>query len=137
MMHFIASFGFYLYPILLVSVAILVLTVISVLRLLRWRQRPEERTEAGINAILFWGVVCAVLGFLSQWTGIYKSMMALREAAVVNPAMVATGIAESLQTAILGLGILLIAALIWLALSSVHRRLMATESQSHLAAEST
>jgi biopolymer transport protein ExbB/TolQ len=135
MIQFIASFGFYLYPILLVTVAILVLTVMSVLRLLRWRQRPDERAEAGINAILFWGIVCAVLGFLGQWTGIYKSMMALREAAVVNPAMVATGIAESLQTTILGLGILLIAGLIWLALSSAYRRMVATAS--HVTAEST
>ena len=131
MTQYIASFGFYLYPILLVTVAILVLTVMSVLRLLRWRQRPDERTEAGINAILFWGIVCAVLGLLGQWTGIYKSMMALREAAYINPAKVATGIAESLQTTILGLGILLIAGLIWLALSSAYRRLVTTES--HLA----
>jgi biopolymer transport protein ExbB/TolQ len=128
MIDFIASFGFYLFPILLVTIAILVLTVISMVRLLRWRQRPDERIETGINAILFWGVVCAVLGLLGLWTGIYKSMMVLREAAYVNPAAVAMGIAESLQTPILGLGILLIAALIWLALSSVHRRLVATEA---------
>jgi len=118
MIQYLASFGVYLYPIVLVTLIILVLTVLNGLRLLRWRQRPDERLAISINAILFWGVVCAVLGFLGQWAGIYRSMTILSQAEVVNPAAIAKGFAQSLQTSILGLRVLLLASLVWLGLRS-------------------
>jgi uncharacterized membrane protein YjgN (DUF898 family) len=137
MRYFISSCGFYIFPIMLVAAIIIVLAVVNGLRLLRWRQRPDERTGTSIDAILFWGIVCAVLGFLGQWTGLYKVTTFLRDAPMFNPAALADGIAESLQTSIIGLGILLLAALLWLGLRSLRNRLVAGESQpaSGLAAE--
>ncbi len=99
--------------------------MVNGIRLLGWRRRPDEWVGAGINSILFWGVICAVLGFLGQWTGIYKSITVAASAEKINSRAVAQGFADSLQTTMLGLGILLIAALLWLALSSYKRRLEA------------
>jgi biopolymer transport protein ExbB/TolQ len=123
MSTFIVTSGPYVYPMLLLLGVILALSVINGVRLLRWHHRPDERVAASINSILFWGVICAVLGFLGQWTGIHRSMTVVSQATVVSPAAVAQGVAESLQTTILGLGVLLVAGVLWLGLSSCRRRL--------------
>jgi hypothetical protein len=125
MIRFIQSFGFYLWPLLLICVVIAVLTVINCVRLMSWHRSRHRRVSSSINAILFWGVVSAVIGFLSQWTGIYKGMLMLAKHGLSSPKALWMGIAESCQTPILGLGILLVAGLLWFMLHSYHRRLEA------------
>ena len=57
-----------------------------------------------------------MLGFLGQFTGGYLSLMAIRKAGLLNPALLAEGIAVSLITTLFGLAILIFAALAWFAL---------------------
>jgi hypothetical protein len=123
MVRLIMSCGPYLWPILLTVGVIGLLTVVSGVRLLLWRRTSADRARAGVNAILFWGAVAALLGFLGQWSGIYKGLRAIRELGLSSPRAVWVGIAETSQVAILGLGILLLAGLIWLGLHSCWSRI--------------
>jgi hypothetical protein len=126
MIRFFQSFGFYLWPLLLICVVIAALSLINAVRLMSWRRDSHRRVSASINAVLYWGVVSAVIGFLGQWTGIYKGLTMIARHGLGSPQALWIGIAESCQTAILGLGILLVAGLLWFMLHSYQRRLEAT-----------
>ena len=65
-----------------------------------------DRLGGGLNAILFWGCFSAVLGVLGQFSGIYRSLMVIKDHGVVHPGMLAEGLAISSITTLLGLGIL-------------------------------
>jgi hypothetical protein len=90
------------------------------------RIRPATNRQHGIDAILFWGGVAAVLGFPGQWMGIHRMTRVIRERGIVSPEAVAYGISESLLTPITGMAVLTAAALFWfllhLGLWSLHRR---------------
>jgi hypothetical protein len=125
MIRFIQSFGVLLWPLLLICGVIVVLTVVNGVRLMSWHRSRHRRVSSSINAILFWGVVSATIGFLGQWIAIYKGMLLMAKHGLSSPRALWIGIAESCQTAILGLGILLVAGLLWFMLHSYHRRLEA------------
>jgi biopolymer transport protein ExbB/TolQ len=76
----------------------------------------RDRLSGGLNAILFWGCFSAVLGFLGQFAGIYRSLTIIRNAGLVHPGMAAEGLAVSLITTVLGLSILAFSAIVWFAL---------------------
>jgi hypothetical protein len=124
--YFINSFGPYLWPLLIICLVTFILGVINGARLLRWNRHSYHRIDASINAILFWGVVAAVIGVLGQWSGIYKSLLVMAREGLSSPRAVWIGIAESSLTTILGLGILVVAGLLWFGLRSFRRWLVAT-----------
>jgi len=119
MARWIMSFGPMLWPILLVAAVVCVATVVKAVGLARGRVGELQR--GGINAILGWGVVALVLGLLGQFMGLYKGAQALAHARGVRPQLVAMGFGESIQTTILGLLVLLVAMVAWLALGFWHR----------------
>ncbi len=124
MLRLIASCGVMLWPMLVLAVVVLVLIVVAVVRLVRGR--TEHRTRSSIDAILFWGVVTAVLGFIGQWIGFYKVVQMLFEVAPrlgINPQAVGIGFAESLRTPIFGVAVLLVAGISWFVLSAWRRRI--------------
>ena len=113
MIRFLSEAGPLIMPIILLSLVIGILTVWNALSLLLRPQGSTERRRQSINAVLFWGAVAAVLGFLGQWIGIHKMTRAVHEHGFVSPPMVAYGISESLLTPISGMAVLVTAAFLW------------------------
>ena len=104
--------GIEIWPgILLILVsAVLVLFPISLMaRQKDWMARRRQ----SIDAVLFWGSVAAVLGFLGQWMGINKLTQAVAERGIVNPQAVVYGISESLLTPVAGMAVLVVSAFLW------------------------
>jgi hypothetical protein len=88
--------------------------------------RRDSAVEAGINAILFWGMIALVLGYLGMYTGAYRSLSALAtyDGEIVRGLLFAAG-KELSSTPIAGLTIFLLSALGWFLLRSRHRQLPA------------
>jgi biopolymer transport protein ExbB/TolQ len=112
---FIAG-GPYMILLALLALVVLLLSAKNAIDLFAWRGRDPERLARGLDAILFWGCISAVLGFLGQFSGSYLSLMAIRKAGLVHPGMLAEGIAVSLLSTIFGLAILAVSALLWFGL---------------------
>jgi biopolymer transport protein ExbB/TolQ len=108
--------GPYMTLLALLAGIVLVLSAKKAIDLFVRSDRKPEVLARGLDAILFWGCVSAVIGFLGQFTGGYLSLMAIRRAGLVNPALLAQGIALSLLTTLFGLAILIFAALVWFGL---------------------
>lgn len=122
--RFLMSFGIMLFPMLLLTAVVGLLTLVSTVRLLLGHSGLSVRS--GIDAVLFWGVVTSLLGFLGQWAGLYKGTQVLLLEAPkvgVNPRAVGIGFAESLRTSILGMAVLLVAAVVWFGLHAWWRHL--------------
>lgn len=77
---------------------------------------PAPSIEGGINSVLFWGVVAALVGFLGFFSGVYASLNGVLRMQSPGPGYIAKGVAESLTVSIAGLAILVIAAIAWFVL---------------------
>ena len=97
----------------LLALFILALSIKKIVDLFGRRELPLPRQEAGVNAILFWGGINAVLGFYGHFLGIYLAMQAIKEANDIMPSIVAEGYAISLTTILTGLFIFLLSAILW------------------------
>ncbi len=90
------------------------------------RAGASRGAESGIgglrSAILFWGFVSAVLGFLGQCAALYRITTVVVTASALSPEVVAEGFAGSFVPTLWGGGLLLIAGLAWLALRRRGRR---------------
>jgi hypothetical protein len=121
---FLMTFGIMLFPMTLLTVVVLIQTAVAAGRLLAGR--TDQKVRSGIDAILFWGAVTALLGFLGQWAGLHKMTQILIHEAPrvgVNPQAVGVAFAESLRTAIFGVGVLLYAAVAWFVLHTLWQHL--------------
>jgi biopolymer transport protein ExbB/TolQ len=98
---------------IIIALAIAVLTVIKAVDLWGKKDLSPHKLERGLHAILFWGAVSAVFGFLGQISGIYRALTIIISAKEISPNVVAQGFAESFTTTIFGMEILLISAIIW------------------------
>lgn len=74
----------------------------------------RNRTQA--NAILFWGVISAILGFLGQCHGTYLALNRIMAASEISSQVVAEGFVISFVPTLFGLGILLFSSVVWLSL---------------------
>ncbi len=99
-------------PIILLTLVIAVLLLLTISLLAR-RKDWQARRRQSIDAVLFWGGVAAVLGFLGQWMGINKLTQAVVEQGIVNPQAVVYGISESLLTPVAGMAVLVASAFLW------------------------
>lgn len=126
MIQFLTEAGPLILPIILLTLVIGLLVLWNVLCLLLRRDDLPARRRQSVDAVLFWGGVAAVLGFLGQWIGIHKMTRIVAERGIVSPSAVAYGISESLLTPIAGMTVLVAAALLWfflrLGLWSIERR---------------
>ena len=113
MLRFIMEAGPFILPIILLVLVIAALALWNAFCLLRRRQGSEELRRRSIDAVLFWGAVAAVLGFLGQWMGIHKMTRVIYQEGVVSPPMVAYGISESLLAPMTGMAVLVGAAFLW------------------------
>lgn len=120
-MSFFLECGFYGWPLLIMTIVNLVLAGRATLAL-AGGQRTGEALEPGLQAILFWGVVGGVTGFLGQYHGMYNALRAIRDATAIDPRVVAMGLAESFGTVLWGLLLFILSALAWFGLSGWNRR---------------
>lgn len=86
--------------------------------LLALRKDKAVRLRNSIDAVLFWGCLTAIFGFLGQWTGLHRVSKVVVDHGVINPQMVVLGLGESLNTTVFGMFTLVIAAFLWFALRS-------------------
>ncbi len=122
MSRFFLEGGVLMWPILFIAITNLVLLIRVAVRLAGGRPEDAPGTIHSINAILFWGALAAVIGFLGQHTGLYHAMSAIARAKAIAPNLVAMGFAESLTTTIAGMTVLVFSALAWFGLGAWHRR---------------
>jgi biopolymer transport protein ExbB/TolQ len=109
----------------ILGLVVLVLVVLKTVKLSRLSATPGEAWESGLNTILFWGAYAAVLGFLGQCFGIYRSMMEIRAATELSPIVMVEGFAVSFTPTLIGLAVLAFAAFCWFALRFWSRKVTA------------
>ena len=100
----------------LLALVILVLTVVNVIRLALPNGEKSLAVRRSIDAILFWGCLTAVFGFLGQWVGLNRAANVVAQHGAVNPSLVILGMGESLGTTVFGMFTLTVAAFLWFGL---------------------
>ena len=108
--------GFYMWPLLIFAIIILVLSIKKIIDLFFKTDLSHAKLESGINSILFWGGMSVLIGFLGHFHGLYMAMEAISRASDISPAIVAMGYGVSLITVLFGLLILLFSSIIWFVL---------------------
>jgi biopolymer transport protein ExbB/TolQ len=107
------SSSFFLLFLLLFVIVIVIVAIRKVIDLW-YRSNPTRyELERGINGVLFWGFLSAVVGFLGQISSIYFSLNALREAKDTGQPEVIMDLVSSFSTTIAGFWIFIFAAIIW------------------------
>ncbi|MCP4574655.1 MAG: MotA/TolQ/ExbB proton channel family protein [bacterium] len=106
-----------------VGIPLAVLTLVIAGLILRAVPAVRRGDGSGaIFAILFWGFVAAVLGFLGQCAGLYNALTVIATATAINPSIVSQGFAQSFTTTLWGSGLLLVAGLAWFVLRTWNDR---------------
>jgi biopolymer transport protein ExbB/TolQ len=122
MFRFFMQCGLIGWPLLIITIANIVMVVRCAITIPRLRSEDGPRVVNRINAILFWGALAAVLGFLGQYTGIYKALGAIIVATEISPNVVMQGLRESFTTVLWGLNLLVWSAVAWAALQAWYRK---------------
>ncbi len=78
--------------------------------------------RAQADAVLFWGVASAILGFLGQCQGTYLALNEILAASEISSQVVAEGFVISFVPTLFGLGILTFASVVWASLRFLRRR---------------
>ena len=112
MLQFIREAGPVIFPVILLVLVIAGLGVVNAVALIRRKSAAPSRRNS-IDAILFWGSVAALIGFLGQWLGIMKIISVIVEHGVVSPNMVVLGLSESLLTPVAGMFVFVVSAFLW------------------------
>lgn len=116
MFKFLQMTGPFGIVLLAVAVVIIALAIITAVRINNRHAVGDQKFKNGLNGILFWGCMAAVLGLLGQFSGLWHALGAISKADIISPRMIAMGLRESFSTTIMGLVILALASLIWFAL---------------------
>lgn len=116
MFDFINQLGMFGFPLLIIVVAILVLTVKHSMAL--WGSRKD--TTVDINSIIYLGMFSVVLGLYSHFQGMYQASGIL---AHLKPAQIAAGYGQSLRALLYGFGIFFLSAIAWFVLRYKCRKL--------------
>ena len=124
---YIKQMGPFGYLMIIISVVIVALAIKKAIDLFAGKERSAAELERGLHAILFWGVIASVLGVLGQISGIYHALNAIVRATEISPRVICMGFAESFTTTIYGLWTLFLSAIIWFALFTRYKRLVAAK----------
>ena len=123
MLTFIKQSGPFILLQFALALVILILTLVNIVRLAMRSGKRAAGLRTSVDAILFWGCLTAIFGFLGQWNGLNRASQALMEAGLANPKFMVLGIGESLGTSVFGMFTLMVAAFIWFALRVIqHQR---------------
>ena len=112
MLQFMREAGPLIFPVILLALVIAILAIRNAVALLSTKSTAASRRNS-IDAILFWGSVAALIGFLGQWLGIMKMITVIHEHGIVSPNMVVLGLSESLQTPLGGMVVFVISGFVW------------------------
>ena len=113
---------------LILAALILYISVRKTMQLYGHKDLPKSTLETGINAIIFWGAISAVLGFFTHYLGVYYAMVAISQANDISPAIVAYGYSMSLITILTGLTIFIFSAVIWFVLRWRYKQISTVRS---------
>lgn len=116
--------GVMMWPLLILAVTVVVLTVRGWMRVSRV-EGPDPVVETGVDAVVFWGAWSVILGFLGTIVGIYQAAGAISVAPAISPQMIWAGIQVALITLVFGLLVFAVAAVVWFVLRSRYRRRIA------------
>ncbi|MFC1484005.1 MotA/TolQ/ExbB proton channel family protein [Candidatus Neomarinimicrobiota bacterium] len=105
--------GPFMWLLLIIAVGILALAIRKGYDLFGGAEKDTALLERGINAIIFWGILSAVVGWLGQLSGIYRSIQVIIHAEAISPPVIAQGFAISFLTTLFGLWIFLVAGIVW------------------------
>jgi biopolymer transport protein ExbB/TolQ len=110
----IAYMGPYKYPVMGLSLVVLILVGICIREKFIIKNDSGERYKTGMNALLVAGSLTGAVGLLSQIIGIWRALSAIIEAADISPEIVFLGIQMSFAAPIYGLSTTVVAAIAWL-----------------------
>jgi uncharacterized membrane protein len=113
MLEFYLQGGPFMTLISLIMVGLLILTVKIFIDLYIKKDEVTINQESGINAILFWGAICALSGILGQITGLYLAIDAVSKASDVSPQIILMGVKISFNSTLFGLWVLFFSSIIW------------------------
>jgi biopolymer transport protein ExbB/TolQ len=115
------SGGIMMWPMLAIGLGILALAIRTAFALFG-SGVPEPQTETRLQAILFWGVMAALLGLLGTAVGIIQMAQVLAVLGQVESPLVYGGIGVVLVTLVFGMMIFLVAAICWFLLRQAYLR---------------
>ena len=120
MIEVFLSGGLMMWPLTAVALGVVALAVRTALRL----QRPSaiEEMRAGLDAILFWGGMGLLLGFLATVVGLVVMARAIAAHGPVGAPLLRDGVGVSLVTSMFGLLIFAFASVLWLGLDRLMPR---------------
>ena len=125
MISFFIKGGFFMWPLLILAISIIILSIKKIIDLFIKKDLNHAELESGINAIIFWGGISALIGFFAHYMGLFMAMMAICRAHDISPAIVSRGYAVSLITVLTGLLILIISSIIWFVLRWRYKKMVA------------
>lgn len=106
-------------PIYIMWIAVIVLTVILAMRLVKDRQNSWIKPLSEV--ILFTGSFAFLIGILGQAVGIMQMMECIGEMGNIAPAIIAKGFLVSMLTTMYGLVLFIVSYFIWFAARRVSR----------------
>lgn len=113
MLSDILYMGPFTWPLMLIAVANLAQIAWRAKQVASEDVEDGGKLRSGIDAIIFWGAVALLLGFIGQYTGLYRSMNAMASLDTVSHRLVSRAIAETVMPTIVGMVVLLYSALGW------------------------
>jgi biopolymer transport protein ExbB/TolQ len=111
-----------MWPLLATAAGILWLSARTAMRLAGGDRSRIAEAGRGLQAILFWGAMAAVLGLLGTVVGIITMTQMIQLADTVEPRLVWAGVGVVLITLLFGLLVFLLSAVSWFVLRQWHGR---------------
>ena len=105
--------GPYGYILSLLALVVLFVTIRATRTLLRGTGTSPTVIRDQLNAVLFWGGVAGVMGFLGQCDGSYRALSIILQAREISADVVAEGFVISFVPTLFGLGILGFSVAAW------------------------
>ena len=106
--------GAFMWPLLLLAITVISLSVKKSLELYGTKEQNLARLEVGLNAIIFWGGISVIVGFLGSFIGIYLAASYVPSSAEpISTGIVWGGIRVALITTIFGLIIFTYSSIAW------------------------
>lgn len=106
---FFLLMGPYKWPLILLTVIVFVQCLIKFYHFFV-QKKPNPK---GLNDILFWGGITAIVGIVGQLSGIWVALNEMMKAQDISPQIVMIGYFSSFVSTQYGLMVLLFSALIW------------------------
>ena len=116
MIQFFIDGGFYMWFLLIIAIAIIVLTIKNAILISQASSNAIQQIGQRLISIPFWGCIALVLGFFAHYHGIYEAMKSIMAANDISPAIVSNGYRCALITILTGMFICIWAGIFWITL---------------------